>query len=404
MKKIISLALALIMCVACMLCFASCSSSIDVELKDGAKIIVGVYEPASGDNGAGGKQETLGIKYANSIKNKVTIGGKEYEVELAIVDNQSSNDKAKTAAAELINKNAVVVLGSYGSGVSIAASDTFKEAGVPAIGVTCTNPQVTAGNEHYFRACFLDPFQGTVLANYAKNELGATKAYVLACQGSDYDIGLAEYFKKAFGDESTYKYETFPQNTPDFTSYINTAINQGAQVIFAPVSVNYAQLIVAKASELGFTGTLLAGDTWDNNTIVEAAQKKNVSVHVTTFYQEGANEDFDNGFRTWMNADKTRLDENGGNDMISAVSAMGYDTYMTALKAIENAKIEGNKLSSLAVRDALAAMNSTSTAYSGVTGLIYFDNTGDAVRDTAYIKKIDTVNNAWIFVKKQKAS
>ena len=90
--------------------------------------------------------------------------------------------------------------------------------------------------------------------------------------------------------------------------------------------------------------------------------------------------------------------------MISAVSAMGYDTYMTALKAIENAKIEGNKLSSLAVRDALAAMNSTSTAYSGVTGLIYFDNTGDAVRDTAYIKKIDTVNNAWIFVKKQTAS
>lgn len=67
------------------------------------------------------------------------------------------------------------MLGSYGSGVSIAASDTFKQAGIPAIGVTCTNPNVTAGNSHYFRICFLDPFQGTVLANYASSELKAKR-------------------------------------------------------------------------------------------------------------------------------------------------------------------------------------------------------------------------------------
>jgi branched-chain amino acid transport system substrate-binding protein len=119
---------------------------------------IGVYEPASGDNGAGGKQETLGIQYANTVQPTVEIGGETYTVELEIVDNQSSTEKGPSAAQQLVSAGVSVVLGSYGSGVSIAASDVFKNGGVPAIGVTCTNPQVTEGNEHYFRICFLDPF------------------------------------------------------------------------------------------------------------------------------------------------------------------------------------------------------------------------------------------------------
>lgn len=406
MKRIVSLLLALALCVGACFAFASCGAAAanKVELKDGAEIVIGVYEPASGDNGAGGKKETLGVKYANSVKPTVTIGGKTYKVTLKIVDNQSSNDKAVSAASDLIDANALVALGSYGSGVSIAASETFKAAGVPAIGITCTNPQVTAGNNHYFRACFLDPFQGTVLANYAKSELSATKAYVLACQGSDYDVGLANYFKGAFGNTAdTLKYETFPANSSDFTSYVQTAISFGAQVIFAPCSVNYAQLIVAKANELGFTGTLLAGDTWDDNMIVAAAKDKNVRVHVTTFYQEGANAEFDAGFKAWINSNDQYKTENGGNDMISAVSVMGYDTYMTALKAIETAEVKDNIITSVAVRDALARMTSKETGYVGVTGNIYFDATGDCVRDTAYIKKINTTIGDWEFVKEQKA-
>lgn len=401
MKRIFSLLLATVFTLGCLAAFASCGAEAQnsVTLTDGAKIVIGVYEPASGDNGAGGKKETLGVKYANSIKNTVTINGKTYPVELAIVDNQSSNDKAVSAASSLIDKNALVVLGSYGSGVSIAASDTFKDAGVPAVGITCTNPQVTAGNDHYFRACFLDPFQGTVLANYAKNELGATKAYVLACQGSDYDMGLANYFNQTFGSTTN----TFPAGTADFTGYVQAAKDAGAQVIFAPVSVNYVQLIVAKAAELNFDGYILGGDTLDDNMVVEAATGKNVKVHITTFYQEGANAEFDNGFKAWINADAGRLAENGGNDMISAVSAMGYDTYMAALYAIEHAAVKDNVLTSLDVRAALAAMTTVETGYVGVTGNIYFDATGDCVRSTAFIKKIDTVAGAWEFVKEQSA-
>ena len=126
----------------------------------GDKVVkIGVYEPASGDNGAGGKQETLGVQYANKVQPTVEINGETYTVQLDIVDNQSSTDKGPSAAQQLVSDGVSVVLGSYGSAVAIAAGDVFKNGKVPAIGITCTNPQVTEGNDYYYRICFLDPFQ-----------------------------------------------------------------------------------------------------------------------------------------------------------------------------------------------------------------------------------------------------
>lgn len=131
------------------------------------KIVIGVYEPTSGANGAGGKQEVLGIRYANSLDNVVTIGGNDYSVEIYVSDNGSLEENAVTAASNIVNQGALISLGSYGSGVSIAAADTFEAAGVPAIGISCTNASVTEGHNYYFRTCFLDPFQGSVMAQFA---------------------------------------------------------------------------------------------------------------------------------------------------------------------------------------------------------------------------------------------
>ena len=388
MKKIVALVLAALMLVTV---FAACG-----ETKSDEKVVkIGVYEPASGSNGAGGKQETLGIKYANSVCPTVEIGGETYKVELVYADNQSSNDKAPTAAAELLSAGVSVVLGSYGSGVSIAASDTFKNAGVPAIGVTCTNPQVTEGNDHYFRICFLDPFQGTVLANYAFNELGYTKAYTLAENGNDYDEGLAHYFTEAFKAlGGTVENANFPENTSDFNSYIANAINAGAEVIFAPTSTNYAQLIVEQAAAKGADVTLMAGDTWDSNQILAAASGKDVDIQVTTFYQEGGNAEFDNGFKAWIEGNSQNLTDNGGDSKIAAVSAMGYDAYFTALEALKAA-------GSTEPADVMAAIWNVN--FTGVTGAITFagDENGDAVRTTAYIKKVNTDTALWDFVKEQ---
>ena len=354
---------------------------------------IGVFEPQSGDNGAGGKQEILGMQYANSLTPTVEIGGVEYTVELEYADNQSANDKAPSAAQTLVSAGCSVVLGSYGSGVSIAASDTFGDAGVPVIGVTCTNPAITIGNEHYFRICFIDPFQGTVLANFAKDQLSATKAYCLAKQGDDYSMGLRNYFVEAFGEENCVL-ETFPEGTSDYSSYITNAKNSGADVFFAPVSIEAAALILDQAATQDLGMPMLAGDTWDSNVITEAAKgHDNIDLYVTTFYQEGGDPEFDSAFKEWINSDSANLTNNNGNDMIAAVSVMGYDAYYVALEALKAA-------GSTDPADVMAAL--WDVTYDGVTGHIEFDDeNGDAVRDVAYVKHCNTETGAWDLVGEQ---
>ncbi len=356
-------------------------------------VTIGVYEPASGDNGAGGKQETLGIQYANSVAPTVEIDGTEYDVVLDIVDNESNNDKAVSAASKLVSDGSSIVLGSYGSGVSIAGSQTFADAGVPALGVTCTNPQVTLGNTHYFRICFLDPFQGTVLANFAKDNFEAAKAYVLTKQGDDYSAGLGHYFTQAFEDlGGEVVAETFPEGNSDFTSYITSAKNAEADVIFAPTSTEAAALIIEQAAAQGVEVPLLAGDTWDSNVILNAAEGKDVSIYVTTFYQEGGNAEFDEGMKEFINSDSTNLANNGGDDTVAAVTAMGYDAYFTALEALKAA----GSTDPAAVNEAL-----WNVTYEGVCGRIEFDENGDAARSAAFVKQANTETGAWDFVAEQ---
>lgn len=141
MKKILALLLALAMLFALAACGEKDSTGGQEQADSGEKIVkIGVFEPLTGDNGAGGKQEVLGMQYANYVQPTVTINGEEYQVKLEIVDNRTSAENGPSAAAELVNKDVSIVLGSYGSGVSMAGGTVFAEAGVPAIGVTCTNP------------------------------------------------------------------------------------------------------------------------------------------------------------------------------------------------------------------------------------------------------------------------
>lgn len=388
MKKLLCLVLVLALTICC---FAGCSNKEKDSDDNGDMPVVkiGIFEPASGDNGAGGKQEALGIEYANSVQPTVEIGGTTYKVELVSADNQSSNDKAPSAAQTLISSGVSIVLGSYGSGVSIAASDIFGDAGVPAIGVTCTNPQVTEGNDHYFRICFLDPFQGTVLANFAKDECGATKAYCLAKLGDDYSTGLCNFFIEAFGKDNCV-YETFPEGTSDFSAYVANAVKEGCNIFYAPVSIEAAALIIDQAAAQNIGMPMLAGDTWDSNVVAAAAQGKALDIYVTTFYQEGGNEEFDNGIKEYINSNATAKANNGGNDMIAAVSAMGYDAYFVALEALKAA-------GSTAPADVMAAL--PGVTYTGVSGTIAFDDVnGDAIRDAAYVKKCNTETGVWDFV------
>ena len=374
-------------------CGGGTSPSGDASTPDGSapagdKVIkIGVFEPATGDSASGGKKEMLGMQFANSETPTVTVGGEEYQVQLVYADNGSSTDKAPTAASQLVSEGVALVLGSYGSGVSIAAGPTFGNAGIPAIGVTCTNPNVTAGNDYYFRICFLDPFQGTVLANFAMDNFDAQVAYCLGEAGNEYDQGLIAYFEQAFtAAGGTVIKDSFPTNNSDFNSYLNKAKDQGADVIFTPVSIAYATQIITQAADLGIEAPFLGSDTLDDNMVLEAISGTDIQLYVSTFYQEGGNADFDAGIKEYINTAEGALDANGGNDTIAAVSAMGYDAYYVALEAIKAA----GSTDPAAIKTAL-----WDVTYTGVTGDIAFDDVnGDAIRDTAYIKH-STNDGAW---------
>ena len=394
MKKIF----AIILC-ACMICalLVGCGSSESpAAAVEGDVLKIGIFEPATGENGAGGMQEVLGARYANKVVPSVTVNGKEYKIELVEVDNQSDKTAAVTAAQNLVSSGVIAVIGSYGSGVSIAAGSTFEQAKIPAVGGSCTNPQVTLGNDYYFRVCFLDPFQGSVMANFAKDEFSAANAYVLSMLGEDYGSGLATYFVNAFEDlGGTVTSEQFPEGTSDFSAYIQNAINAGADVIFAPCATTYAAQIITQAASAGFDKPITAGDTWESSVILDAQKGTSVQVYCSTFFDEnddsGAAKEFVTGFKEWLNADSQKLTNNGGNDIVAAVSALGYDGYMVALEAIKAA----GSTDGTAIRDALYGVN-----YDGVTGNITFDQTtGDANKDMAYIKK--AADGAFEFVKTQ---
>lgn len=376
MKKSIALLLVLLLALSG---FAGCGSGGDTSAE---KIIkIGVFEPVTGENGGGGFQEVLGIRYANKVYPTVEIDGETYTVELVEVDNKSDKTEAVTAAQRLISEGVSAVIGSYGSGVSIAAGDIFAEAQVPAVGASCTNPQVTAGNDFYFRVCFLDPFQGTVMANYAIQN-GAKTAAVITQLGDDYSSGLGSYFVQAFNDlagaGAVVSEQQFQTNQTDFKAILTNIKAENPDVIFAPSSITTAPLIIKQARELGITCPIMGGDTWENATIIENAGADAEGIVLSTFFDEA--EPATDEAASFITGFKAYLQENSQGDIIPAVAALGYDAYLAVLEAVRTA----NSTDSVAIRDALKGVQ-----IEGVTGAISFNETGDANKDMAFIKTVE---------------
>lgn len=356
------------------------------ETASGDNVIkIGVFEPVTGENGGGGFQEVLGVRYANEQKKTVTLDGKEYTIELVEVDNKSDKTEAVGAASSLVSQGVSIVLGSYGSGVSIAAGPTFEEAKIPAIAISATNPQVTQGNEYYFRTCFIDPFQGEVMATYAI-ENGAKNAALITQLGDDYSSGLGNFFKKGFEEKggTLVAEEQFQTNQTDFRAILTNIKAANPDVIFAPSSIATAPLLLQQARELGIEAQIMAGDTWENQTIIENAGEAAEGVAISTFFDEGDTSnpqaaEFVKGFKEFVKGNDEYVTKNGG-EGVAAVSALAFDAYNAAYAAIEKA----GTTDSAAIAEALKTVE-----MSGVTGDLKFDENGDAIKSMAYIKKIE---------------
>lgn len=381
MKKLIALTLSACLTIGALAgCGSSSSSSSgSTDQASGENVIkIGVFEPQTGENGGGGLQEVYGIRYANQVYPTVEIGGTEYTIELVEVDNKSDKTEAVTAAQKLVSEGVVGILGSYGSGVSIAAGDIFAEAGIPAIGCSCTNPQVTSGNDWYFRVCFIDPFQGTVMANYAIQN-GYESAAIITQLGDDYSSGLGSYFKSSFEEHggTIVAEEQFQTNQSDFKAILTNIKAANPDIIFAPSSITTAPLIIKQAREMGITAVIAAGDTWENATIIENAGADAEGIVLSTFYDEAA--PANDEAAAFLTGFKEYLTSIGEPDVIPAVSALGYDAYLTLVQAIKDA----GSTDPAAVRDALVNVQVT-----GVTGDIKFDENGDADKSLAFIKTV----------------
>ena len=387
MKKFLALMTTIVM-VSGMLLSGCGGGGGDVESEtpmgnpEGDVIVVGVYEPLTGDKAAGGQMTVDGMKLANELYPTVEVNGVEKEVKLVIVDNKSDQAEATTAVARLIDQEkANVILGSYGSALCMAAGDTIKSAGVPAIGCSPTNPLVTEGNPWYFRVCFIDPFQGTVLANYATDTLQAKTAAMLVCNGNAYSVGLANYFKEAFianGGEIVEE-QAYQTGDQDFTAQLNTIKQAAPDVILCPGEYAEVGLALKQARELGIETPFMGGDTVDVPEFVEFGKLVEGTTVSTHF---DANATVTEETTTFINAFKAAFPDKEP----SAFAALGYDAYLLALDAIKRA--------GSADSDKITGALAMTEGFMGATGIITLDSERNAIK-SAVIKQVK--DGKWVF-------
>lgn len=341
---------------------------------DTGVIKIGVFEPLTGANAAGGEMTVEGIKLANEKIGEV-LGRK---VELVIVDNKSEKVEAANAVSRLIDNDKVVaIIGSYGSSLSMAAGDIVKNAKVPAVGDSPTNPLVTLNNDYYFRVCFIDPFQGTVMANYAFTELGAKTAAIIQDVQQDYSVGLSNYFVKAFkeltgSDASIVGTTSYNTGDQDFSAQLTNIKALKPDVIFAPGNYGESAILIKQARDLGITTPILGGDTWEAPDFLElGGEAVEGAAYSSHFTAAAPVTEVSKTFLADYKA-KYNMDAN-------AFAALGYDAYMVIIDAITRA----GSADSVKIRDAIA----TTKDFVGATGNITLDINGDAVK-SAVINKV----------------
>ncbi|MDF1568703.1 MAG: ABC transporter substrate-binding protein [Spirochaetaceae bacterium] len=366
----------------CLIAAVSLFAAGDQEDADSAVIKIGVFEPMTGANAAGGAMEVEGIKLANKLYPEV-LGRK---VELVIVDNKSDKVEAANAASRLVDRDKVVaIIGSWGSSFSMAAGSIVNDAQVPTVGASCTNPLVTLGNEYYFRVCFIDSFQGKVMANYAYDEVGAKKVAIVQEISNDYSVGLAKFFTDQFikltGDpNAVVAVSNYNTGDMDFTAQLTNLKSLNPDAIFAPGNYTESALLIKQARELGFDVPFLGGDTWEAPEFLDVGKEAVEGAVFSTF------------FTTEVPITKTSelfIDEyrkEYGKEP-AAVTALGFDAYMVIIDAIERA----GSADSVAIRNAIAETE----GYPGAAGIITLDENGDAVKN-AVIKAVESGNFSFV--------
>jgi branched-chain amino acid transport system substrate-binding protein len=348
---------------------------------------IGLNVPITGDIPKVGE----GSKFASQMWlediNKaggLEVGGKKYKVEVIVEDNESKAESAVKANTKLITEDEVLaIVGPQASSQAIPAGGVANNYETPMISPWSTNPNTTKDRPYVFRGCFLDPFQGPVVANFVKEKFGFTKAAVLFDVASDYPKGLAEVFKKAWEDAngpgSVVAYESFTTKDTDFSSQLTKIINSGAEFFFTPQYYNEVALIVKQAHELGWNKPIVGSDSWGSAETVTLCGKDCYGLFFSTHYAaagaKGATKEFIDRYKAKYGY------------VPDDVAALTWDSLGLIQQAIQNTgKITGKvKKDRKAIRDALAKIKN----FKGITGNMTFTEEGDPIKCAVIVRISD---------------
>ena len=340
------------------------------------EVRIGVYEPMTGAMAAGGQMTWEGIELAQ--KQRPNVLG--LPVRLILVDNRSDKVEAATAVTRLVQKDKVhAIIGSYGSALSMSGGPVAQQAKVPVMGCSPTNPLVTIGNDYYFRACFIDPFQGRVMAQFAFEKLGAKTAAIIQDVAQDYSVGLANFFREAFieltGDpKAIVGFTSYQTGDRDFTAQLTYVANAKPDVVFAPGYYADAAVLVTQARSLGLDMPFLGGDTLEAPEFIEIGGKDVEGVYFSTHYSADAP-------ITPASEEFVALYKAEFSKAPNTFAALGYDCYMLVLDAIEKAGV----VDPVAIRDTMAKTKD----FVGATGIITLDANGDATKSAVVLQVQD---------------
>ena len=335
-------------------------------------IKVGEYSSLTGKEASFGQSSHDGITLAvEEINGAGGVLGRP--LQLFTEDNQTMPGESATVAKKLIARDKVVALiGEVSSGRSLEAAPVAQEAHIPMIAPAATNPKVTQTGNYIFRVCFIDPFQGTVMAKFALNDLKAGKVAIISSVSNAYSVGLAKFFRETFtaGGGTVVVEQKYSEGDKDFHAQLTAVKAAGVQAVFVPGYYTEAALIVRQARELGLTVPFLGGDGWVADQLLEIGGAALNGCFYSTHF---SSEDRSPTVQAFVKKFRARWD----NATPDAFAALGYDSVYVLVDAIKRAgTTEGPQL-----RDALAATKD----FAGVTGLTTIDQHRNASKPAAII-------------------
>jgi branched-chain amino acid transport system substrate-binding protein len=336
-------------------------------------IIVGEFASLTGKEATfGGSSHEGTLLAVEELNAGGGVLGKK--IKLITEDNQTKAGESATVVNKLISKDgAVAILGEVASSRSLEAAPICQSNGVPMISPSSTNPKVTETGDFIFRVCFIDPFQGTVMANFAVNTLKAKKVAVFTDVKSDYSKGLAKFFKEGFtkaGGQIVSELD-FNGGDKDFKGQLTTIKSAAPDAVFVPGYYTDAALICIQAKEIGLNVPLFGGDGWESEKLIEIGKDAVEGNYFSTHYHPEVGSPKSKAF---VEAYKKRF--NG--KLPDAMAALGYDSAMILADAIKRAgATDGAK-----VRDALAATKD----FDAVTGKISINDKRDSVKSAVIIQ------------------